>query len=129
MVCLTALALLACGKQRPSRRWLWPVVLVAMWPLAAEYLAPGFWVLQFPALAAPMGLLSLLWVVVDARPAVATGVFALAFWLQPGIVNVWAGPEIPAAAPLLIVSALVPFAVWRLHRQSGASAAPDGARR
>jgi hypothetical protein len=119
MVCLTTLALLACGERRPSRRWLWPVVLVAVWPLVAEYLARGVWVLHFPALAAPMALLSLLWVAVDARPAVATGVFALAFWLQPGIANVVAGPDIPAAVPLLIVSALVPFAIWRLHRQSG----------
>jgi hypothetical protein len=52
-----------------------------------------------------------------ARPAVATGVFALGFWLQPGIAKFVAGPDIPAAVPLLILSALVPFAIWRLHRQ------------
>ena len=118
MVCLAALALVAGGHERPGRRSVWPVALVAAWPLAA-ILVPGFWFSHFLVLVVALGILRLLWVVADGRPAVAVAVFELAFWLRPGVASHVAAPDIiPAALPPLIVGVLAPILVWQLHRQS-----------
>jgi hypothetical protein len=117
LACLTALALLAVHGQQPARRWLWPVALAAGVPVL-PYLLPAFSVDTILTLPAVVGVMTLLWAVIDARPAVMAAVFLLALWLPTGIVGLVAGFFLPAAAPLLIVSVLAPFAVWRLHRQS-----------
>jgi hypothetical protein len=115
LACVASLALFAGRTERPSLQWLWPVALVAAWPLA-QYLVPGFWTLSTLIVVLPA--LSLLWVVIDARPAVAAAVFVLGLWLPAGLASVMAGPDIAAAVPLLIVSVVAAFAVWLLHRQS-----------
>jgi hypothetical protein len=115
LACLASLALLARSAERPGRRWLWPVALIAGWPLA-QILVPGIWALSTLVVVLPA--LSLLWVVIDARPAVAAAVFVLALWLPVGIASVTAGPNIAAAIPILTVSAVAGVAVWLLHRQS-----------
>lgn len=115
LACLAVLALLA-GRKLPSRRWLWPVGLVVAFPLVG-YLGPGIWPLSILGLLGVMGVISLLWVVIDARPAVAMAVFLLALLLPAGIVSV-AGADIAAGVPVLIALVVTVFAVWRLHRQS-----------
>jgi len=114
---LAALALLAGGKERPGSRWLLLVALAAGVPLAA-YLVAGVWPLSFLALLEGIAVLSLLWVVIDARPAIAMAVFLLANLLPSGILSLTAGPDIGADLPLLIVIAVAAVAVWQLRRQS-----------
>jgi hypothetical protein len=117
--CLAALALLEGRSARLGRGWLWPVALVVGW-LAAEYLVPAAGLGSNLALtgAEALGILSLLWAVIDARPAVAMAVFLLANWLAMGIASLVPPFDIPAALPLLIVIALGTVVVWRLRRQS-----------
>lgn len=117
LVCLTALVLFAGRDERPGRGWLWLVALVVAW-MSVAYFLPGPWTLWIIWLVEAIGVLSLLWVVIDARPAVAMAVFMLAAWLPPGVANLANGPDIPAALPLLIVGAVALLAIWRLHRQS-----------
>ncbi len=117
LACLTALALLAVHGEQPARRWLWPVALAAGVPVL-PYVLPALSVDTILTLPAAVGVMTLLWAVIDARPVVVAAVFLLALWLPLGIVGLVAGFFLPAAAPLLIVGVLTPFAVWRLHHQS-----------
>jgi hypothetical protein len=118
LACLAVLALLAGRGERPGVRWLWPVALVAALPLVAG-LVPGVGTLVFGTLLLALGVISLLWVFIDARPAIATAVFLLAFWLPSGIDNLARGLGIAAGVPLLVIVTLVTaVALWRLHRQS-----------
>ncbi|MGH3305824.1 MAG: hypothetical protein ACRDOK_30035 [Streptosporangiaceae bacterium] len=126
LACLAALALLAGRDERPRPRWLWPVALVSAFPLVG-YLVPEVWPFSLLALLEAMALISLLWVVIDARPAIAAAVFLLALFLQSGIVSLAVG-DIQAGVPLLVVSAVAPVAVWRLHRQAAGVAASRGSR-
>jgi hypothetical protein len=118
LACLTALALLAGRAERPGGRWLWPVALVAAVPLVMNFL-PGAGTLVFGVLLGVVGFVGVLWVVVDARPAIAAATFLLAFWLPSGINSLASGAGIAAGVPLLaIVSVVTAVAVWRLRRQS-----------
>lgn len=114
---LAALALLAGRDERPGRRWLWLLALVIALPVLSA-LPPGIGTLAFGSLLAAGGIVSLLWVVIDARPAIAAAVFLLAFWLPSGIDNLARGVGVPGAPLLVIVTLVMAFAVWRLHRQS-----------
>jgi hypothetical protein len=114
---LVALALLAGRGDRLGSAWLWPVSLVvALLPVA--WFAQGVWPLFFFGLIESMGVISLLWIAIDARPAVAFAVLMLADWLPAGIAGLVPGPDAGAEVPLLIVIPAAAFAVWRLHRQS-----------
>jgi hypothetical protein len=117
LACLAALGLLAGRAELPGRRWLRPVALAAALPLVAIFL-PGALKFIF-ALLVFVGIGSVLWIVIDARPAIATAVFLLAFRLPSGIDNLASGAGIAAGVPLLaIVTLVAATAVWRLHRQS-----------
>jgi hypothetical protein len=125
LTCLTAVALLAGRGERPGVRWLWPVGLVAALPLVAGVM-PDALTRAFGALLVAMALISVLVVVIDARPAIATAVFLFAFWLPSGIDNLARGLGIAAGVPLLaIVTLVTAVAVWRLHRQSAHLTAGD----
>jgi hypothetical protein len=129
LACLGAVALLGRAAERPGRRWLWPVALIALLPLLAV-VTPRAGTVAFGALLVATGVVSLLLLAIDARPAIATAVFVLALWLPSGINNLARGVGIASGVPaLVIVSVVAAVAVWRLHRQSGTGAAPDGARR
>jgi len=122
---LAAAVLLARGE-RPGDRWLWGVGLVAALPLVSG-LMPGVGPLVFGTLLVVLGIGSVLWVVIDARPAIAAAVFLLAFWLPTGIDNVARGAGLAAGVPpLVILSAVAAVGVWRLHRQSARLTARDG---
>jgi hypothetical protein len=125
LVCLGAVALLARAAERPSRRWLWPVALIASLLLLA-IATPRAGTVAFGAVLAATGVVSLLLLVIDARPAIATAVFVLAFWLPSGINNLARGVGIASGVPaLVIVSVVAAVAVWRLHRQSAGVGAPQ----
>jgi hypothetical protein len=118
LACLATVMLLAGRGERPGGRWLWPVAVVAALPLVVGLL-PRAGTLAFGMLLLAMGFVSVLWVVIDARPAIATAVFLLAFWLPSGIDNLARGVGIAAGVPVLaIVTVLTAVALWRLHRQS-----------
>ena len=125
LACLTAVAMLAGRGERPGGRWLWPVALVAALPLVAGVM-PDALTRAFGTLLVAMAFISVLLVVIDARPAIATAVFLLAFWLPSGIDNLARGLGIAADVPLLaIVSLITAVAVWRLRRQSARLTARD----
>ncbi len=81
LVCVAALFVLAGGDVRPSRRWLWPVGLIAAAPLLADLPvvhAPVPW----PYLLVPAVLVvCIAWIGVDARPAIAVAVFLFLYSL------------------------------------------------
>ena len=93
-----ALAALAAGKARPPRTWLWlpglwltaaalPVALSANWWSTVDYpLYAGFFII----LAS-----TVLWLPVDARPAIAVGLFFEATYLT----NILFAPPGPVHAP------------------------------
>ena len=126
LACLGAVALLARGDERPGRRWLWPVALIATLPLLSG-LPPDARPIGSGVLLAATGIISMLCLVIDARPAIATAVFLLAFWLPSEIDNLARGVGIATGVPpLLIVSVVTAIAVWRLHRQSATRVAGRG---
>jgi hypothetical protein len=115
---LAALALLAGRDEQPGRRWLWLLALVAAFPVLSA-LPPRVGTLAFGSLLAATGIVSVLWIVIDARPAIAAAVFLLAFFLPLEIDNLAQGLGVAAGVPLLlIVSAMTAVAIWRLRRQS-----------
>jgi hypothetical protein len=124
LACLVVLALLAGREERPGRGWLWPVALVAVVPLMGDLL-PGVWPISFLTVLGAIGVISLLWVVIDARPAVAASVFLVSVFLPMGLAS-FAFFNIGQALPLLIVIPLAAFAVWRLRRQSARFTARPG---
>jgi len=94
-----ALAALAMGKDRPPRCWLWMpgAFLIAGLPALFANSAGWFWphtLAFFPAVFFGILGIALLWLVTDARPAIAFGmyiemtfvlsIFAIAPWLSDG---------------------------------------------
>ena len=112
LAALVSLAMLGVGGARPGWRWGWPVALAALCPVARYLhllspLAGG----NYYLLVYVIGVASLLWAVIDARPAVATTVFLLGLWLPPVFI---ATQEIP----LIVLTAVLAVMAWWLHRQS-----------
>jgi len=118
LACMVVLALLAGRGGRPGRAWLWLVAIVAVLPLATD-LTPTFWSFPPAAWLVAMGIASLPWSVIDARPVIATAVFLLAFTLPSAMED--AGPP-PGVLVLAVVGAVAAVAVWPLHRQSARAA-------
>ncbi len=127
LACLGALALLAGGDRRPGRGWLWPVALVIasllVTYLGPAYLWPGGWAPSFLLPLEAIGVISLPWAVIDARPAVTMAVFLLALWLPVGITSLVPYFDLGAVLPVLITIPLAAVAVWRLRRQSARGSA------
>jgi len=120
---LAALVALAGGSRRPSRRWLVPVGVLAILPLI-----PGIGLPQGPVLYAllqAVGAVSIVWAVIDARPAIAVIVVVLAFWLPIGVSNLMLGSITGFASPYPVIAIVnaVP-ALWLLRRQSARPGRP-----
>ena len=118
LVCLTALVALAGYAERPRWRWFWPLGLLAIAPLLSAVAGR----LTSPTLSAIMlalGVLGIAWIVIDARPAIAMAVFlvALQLPLTIGFLAMGAGFQVSMLF-LLVVTAVLAAAVWRLRRQS-----------
>ena len=122
LACLAVLALLSGRREWPGWRWAWPVALIGAIPLLG-WLLPGSSPTSLFVLVEALGAITLPWLVIDARPAIAAATFLLALWLPSGIANLVGYPDIGAAVPVLIVIAVAAVAVWQLGRQSGRATA------
>jgi hypothetical protein len=114
---LAALAALIAlvGARRPDSRWLWLIGLITVVRLLPDLDTYSLAAVLLLALV----LVSLAWLIVDARPAIALVVFALGFWLPVVIDNLGSGLGISAGLPLLVIAApILTAAIWRLRRQS-----------
>jgi hypothetical protein len=132
LACLAALVALAGHADRPSWRWLWLVGLLAIAPLVAA-VVPGrtwlFGVLVLAMLLLALSIASIVWIVIDARPAIAMAVFLLAIQLPLTIsyLATGLGFQFPVRFAL-VVTAIAAAAVWRLRRQSAHSGGPTPTR-
>jgi hypothetical protein len=116
---LAALVSLAGGGKRLSRGLLLLVGLFAVLPVVSRIGVPftgaAFGVLLLLAVAA-----SVVWAVIDARPAIALVVLFLALFLPPAIGDMLQGFGVVFDVPELVIASLVAGgALWLLRRQSG----------
>ena len=130
LVCLAAVVALAGYPERPGGRWFWPIGLLAsaslvpIWP----QLPYVIWLVGAVNLVGLLLLalvpLSIVWIVIDARPAIAMGVCLAAIQLPAtiGLLTTGAVSQVALWA-LLVVAAITAMAVWRLRRQSAARTA------
>jgi hypothetical protein len=125
LACLAALVALAGYAERPS--WFWPLGLLAIAPLllavAGRFATSSAGLILVAGLilaALAVTILSIAWMVIDARPAIAMAVFLLASQLSLTI-SLLAMGDRSVASPLvaLVVIAITAVAVWPLRRQSG----------
>jgi hypothetical protein len=119
LACLGVLVALAGHVERPGWRWFWPLGLLAIVPLPLA-LTGRLFPLYLLALVLALSVLSIAWMVIDARPAIAMAVFLLAIQLPVTIGFLAIGDwSLVSALFLLIVPGTTAVAVWRLRRQSG----------
>jgi hypothetical protein len=118
LACLAVLVALAGYPERPGWRWSWPVGLLAIAPLPLV-IAGRPTGINLLALVLALSLLSVAWMVTDARPAIAMAVFLLAIQL-PITIGFLAMGDLSPVSPLflLIVIVITAVAVWRVRRQS-----------
>jgi hypothetical protein len=122
LACLGVLVALAGHVKRPGLRWFWPLGLLAIAPLPLA-LTGRLFPLYLLVLVLALGVLSIAWMVIDARPAIAMAVFLLAIQLPVTIGFLAIGDwSLVSALFLLIVPGITAVAVWRLRRQSGRGA-------
>jgi len=115
---LAALVPLAGSSKRPSRGLLALVGLFAVLPVVGRLGVPfsgaAFGVLLLSAVA-----ISIVWAVIDARPAIALVVLFVALFLPPAVGDLLQGFGVVFAVPeLVIVSVVAGGALWLLRRQS-----------
>jgi hypothetical protein len=124
MMCLAAVVALASGRTRPSRNWLWLIGAIALAVLSSS-LNLGYGPLLSVERLLPLmllfaiGVISIVWVAVDARPAIAFVTYFTIAVLQSEASSFANGAGVYVAFPvLLIVPAIAAPAVWLLRRQS-----------
>jgi hypothetical protein len=124
LVCLAGLVALIPRTERPSRRWLWLVGLIAALVLLAS-VAPGsavlasFFRLAPGAVVLAIVLATVAWIAVDARPAIAFITYFVLSLVQSGTANIRIAGYFAAQLPLLLITAAIAaLAVWLLRRQS-----------
>lgn len=115
---LAALLLSGGGRESPSRRWLWPLglilVITSLLQVGDSLAWRALWVAGMLAVCA----VSLAWLVIDARPAIALAVCVLALWLPLVLVDFRFGFSPLDGLPVLVSGMLGAGAFWRLRRQS-----------
>src|SRR5215469_5230479 len=82
LACLAAL-IAAAGRERPDRRWLWLIGPIVLAGLLMGPVLPGnaFSDTTRFAIMLTLAIVSVAWLAIDARLAIAMVVFALAEWL------------------------------------------------
>jgi hypothetical protein len=120
LLCLTAVVALARRMERPAYAWLWLIGVVV-----AVFTVPGFFQVLTYSTYLAFGLLvcvlavSLAWIGIDARPAVALASYLLLFSFSVTLDNIAMGAGNWFGNPLLAgAAAIAALAVWRLRRQS-----------
>ena len=122
LACLAAMVGLASGRCRPGWRWLGPVGLAAAVPLLPAVAGPVLIVAVLLAVA----VLGLVWMAVDARPALALAAFLLAEASWPMIHALSTGTGFFDAVPsIAIVAVITAPALWLLRRQSAHPSGPS----
>ncbi|HEY2079313.1 MAG TPA: hypothetical protein VGH53_23540 [Streptosporangiaceae bacterium] len=128
LACLAVLIALA-GPQQPDRRWLWLIGPILLAGLLMVQPLPGSSLEATAAVALCLLLtvatVSLAWLAIDARPAIAVVVFLLAAWLPFAMADLVNGSGLLAGLSLLgICAAVAAPALWLLHRQSAHAGRP-----
>jgi hypothetical protein len=118
LACLVGLVAVAGGDKRPGRGWMWPVVLASLSPALLAGLPSGVTGQVVTGLSLTIGVVSIAWIAVDARPAMAAAVLFTALWLQVGVFYVDSFGLAESSVPLLLFGAVAGVAIWRLGRQS-----------
>lgn len=117
VTCLAILVAVAGRDARPARWWFWPVGLVAFAPLLF-LLGYGLGSALNDWLLVVIGTISLAWILVDARPAIAACMLVLVVWLPVAAQNLDFGASAGVLWPSAIPIAVAALAAWRLSRQS-----------
>jgi hypothetical protein len=124
IACLAGLAALIPPTGRPSRRWLRLIGVIAALVLLAS-VAPGsarlasFFRLAPGAVVLVVVLATVLWIAVDARPAIAFITYFVLSVAQSGTDNLRIAGYLTSQVPLLLITAAIAaLAVWLLRRQS-----------
>jgi hypothetical protein len=126
VLALVGLAALAPRAGHPSRHWLWLPGVIVVSSLLLEtgvgygwlgYTTWGLFAPGLPPLAIMVG--GIVWIVIDARLAVAAMTCIVMTLVQTGAAYIGNGPGLSWLIPLLIAVAIATPAIWLLRRQSG----------
>ena len=121
LVCLAALTVLAGGPEQPSRRWLWLVGAVAASPFLPVF---GRYASARILLLVAVAGICIVWVVFDARPAIAIAMTFLLITLPTAVDS--AGAGVAAFVPFLgALGVFAALALWLLRAQSAQSQPPE----
>jgi hypothetical protein len=112
VVCVAAIVLLAPRFARPPRTWLFLIGACAVAVVASNYGSAVLW-LQVAALLAP-AVVSLAWLAVDARLAMAVATFMLTFYIER-TVPFFNAAMLPVVLAIVAIAALP---LWLMRRQS-----------
>jgi hypothetical protein len=111
-VCVAAVVLLAPRSARPPRSWLWLIGAFAVAVLYAGGSSAGL-LLQFAPLLA-IGVVSVAWLAIDARLAVAVVIFVLTIYVE----RAWQFFYLGMVPYVLAIVAIAAPPVWLVRRQS-----------
>ena len=136
LVCLAALVGLGGYAERPGWRWFWPVgmlALASLLPITPQLgnltsLLGGVNLVGLLLLA--LVPLSIVWIVVDGRPAIAMAVFLAEIKFQAiGFLATGLGFQDQLWALMIVaaIAAIAALATWRLRRQSAHPGRPTRA--
>jgi hypothetical protein len=112
MVSVAAIVLLAPRSARPPRTWLWLIGAFAVAVVASNYSPWGLLPQAAPLLA--LGAISVAWLAVDARLAVAVATFVLTFYIET-TARYFNAAMLPFVLATVAIAALP---LWLMRRQS-----------
>jgi len=125
-----ALAVLAMGKDRPPRSWLW---LPGLWLTAAALplpLSANWWSIpDYPLVAGFFVILGItvLWLAIDARPAFAAGLcFEVTYLTNILLLGPSHAPDAGQARTLALTAAALAATALRARRQASTLPTPTG---
>ena len=119
LICLATLGVVGSWRDRPSARWLLPLGLViVIWSLPQVHGGSHVWIALFAGGALALCALSLVYLIIDARAAIAVTVCVLAMLLPFSLDSIGPGFSPLAGLLELIIGTLGAGAFWRLRRES-----------